>query len=1394
MKKLSLLMFAFGACAFIAGSTNYNKTPKKKLDEQYIVVLKTELEEGQGAVLASHKQFKRDLINTLGYDFKITDSFQHALNAVVVNVNANDKTKLESIPNVERVTKNETYFFAPDEMTTSGSETLDTGTPINGEIVVDPSINYSAETMNVPTTTKGGEGVLVAVLDSGFLLNHNAFTGLDEGVTPRYTKEQMKAIFDKHPEMSAKWTDGVDVYEDSEGKLIEDKDLNTYFNSKIAFQYDYSGIIYTDIEDGAQTSWTPGPDGELRKLTEEEVDADFCVPDGNAYTPYSDHGSHVAGIIAAHDKTTYAPKTYDGIAPNAQLALMKVFTEYIPKNGIQTGPDVEYPQMPGIGANDTHILKALEDCLILDVDMINMSLGQDLNDFDTKSESFKAFENLRKNGTLVNVSAGNNGRQLFALMGPYGSHNLDSVETGTMGSYANSEDVMTIGSGNLTVQHFERAIMVDGDAIAYDDQASKEKNEELTEDLPLEKLNEFYPDKKGIFEYEYIPNDGEKTDYEGLDLKGKIAVVNRGGTTFTSKIAAAKANEAIAIIVVDNTPATEFNMRMDLTTMDGSIGIPVVMVLNKDKAILENAKNKQITVITNKDVANPNIGKMSEFSTDGATYDLRLKPEITAPGSVIKGPVPGKPDYSNDMKFNQDKTKYDWLSGTSMSSPNYTGAGAVALSEFSTDRAARKAYAMTLPARTMSTATIETSEIRGQEQNHNLEGFEGTPYSPRRQGAGFVDVSKTIESKLYLEGQIKNKAKIELFNTKDIAEGKISLEFTVHNETGKQVEYTPKVLVLRPDIVTYDEKPTQGKDPDDPPKYEFEEWLGKDLQSINDKLVQIETLQNIVVGPEATTNIKLPTVNVKTELLNEINEKFPNGTYLEGFVILEPTASSSTTEGVTSLNIPYMGFYGDYFAQEPVEKFDFERKEGEFLGSDLIHTVAKKVGLEFSDYGSYIRGVASKSLSDERFYDNMNSMWTNKQSIKDFTNELTYDPEKNAIHAGGKDKTDLLFIQMFVNRSINETSISLTKDGDPTRTDYAQDVFGDNRPRFYSPLYGASMDQIAKSMVTMSYANGPLAHRAYGLLPLNNLTDGTYHLTMRFKIQAANMLGADHVTSDNRTGWYTKTVDIIIDNSAPEIHHTEVIEVEGTSYLRVYITEKYLRDITFNGGFIMNSLPELDAQSGLYYTQAPIDEIFGASEDGKLFVTIEDESYNVSKFVTNIGEKGEVGYFLSATWMRSGYTHNLTVKEIIEDGVKSYVYHIEMLDVDGNVVKVSNTNQITVTIDVSDFKMAGYQLFRVDEETGIRMRIKNSTYDESAQTLTFKTKGNTFELVAEKVGGDTPVDPEDPDVPPVDPDTPVTPENDGNNLGLILGISIPAGVLVVAGAVVLVLVLKKKRG
>lgn len=96
----------------------------------------------------------------------------------------------------------------------------------------------------------------------------------------------------------------------------------------------------------------------------------------------SSHGTHVAGIIAGRGRPPSGPR---GLAPGATLRSYRVF-----------GKDAE-------GASNYDIIKAIDEAVADDCDLINMSLGGGPSD-DAMSA---AIEEARARGTLVIVAAGN---------------------------------------------------------------------------------------------------------------------------------------------------------------------------------------------------------------------------------------------------------------------------------------------------------------------------------------------------------------------------------------------------------------------------------------------------------------------------------------------------------------------------------------------------------------------------------------------------------------------------------------------------------------------------------------------------------------------------------------------------------------------------------------------------------------------------------------------------------------------------------------------------------------------------------------------------------------------------------------------------------------------------
>ncbi len=790
MKKLGLLLCATGAmvlagCGAIA--SQLKDLPER--DARVIVEVNKKLnklnanetKKAQAAVYENIKQAATSNIRMIG-------NYTVLNNAFVLEVNSNDIESIKSVPGVKSVTVDRLHWER--EINNDSYITLDGG---NANDAVDESKNISAETMHLPEDNNEGEGTIVAILDNEFHFraetkvngvtipewHHEVFDPLASDVAVRYTFDDIKG------------TVGLVASRNKIKKAGQEGSL--YLNSKVPFYYDYGG--YSKIY---------GKRGPLQ----------FDVHSDLSY-----HGSHVSSITAAN-----AP-TYKGIAPKAQLALMKVFTDYDAK-----GIGEKIGLSNRTGAYDTSILDALEDCIKLKVDGINMSLGSDLDDFDSESITLKTLTRLAKgdpeNGIpaiLTSISAGNSGKSSYSSTGAYANWMPESVETGIMSSYANNAAVMTIASGHPTKIFYENAFVAGDKNIAFEDQIVNRPG--LDDDYDKEfRIKEVFPqdgegNPTGTVDWVYVPGFGTSADYKNLNVEGKIAVVNRGSTAFADKYAVAADKGAVALVIINNDPtASSFNFRCSFG--DGfNPTMPCALVLFKDKAFFESAEAGSFGIINKQVSDNPAKYTISEFSTDGATFDLDLKPEITAPGDNIRGAVP-EHAMTNLTKEEREAMKYkcyQYLSGTSMSAPNNAGAQAVVLSEVTAPiyqaakAAGRKltneelaqinAYRETVNMRMMSTADPMKDYTANPEDK--VETFSVT--SPRIQGAGMVDLNGALKTKVYLEGKDLagnpiGKAKIALRNNADIARGDIKLSFLAHNESEETKNYDVTLTVMRPAI------------------------------------------------------------------------------------------------------------------------------------------------------------------------------------------------------------------------------------------------------------------------------------------------------------------------------------------------------------------------------------------------------------------------------------------------------------------------------------------------------------------------------------------------------------------------------------------------------------------
>ena len=276
---------------------------------------------------------------------------------------------------------------------------------------------------------------------------------------------------------------------------------------------------------------------------------------------------------------------------------------------------------------------------------------------------------------------------------------------------------------------------------------------------------------------------------------------------------------------------------------------PVVSV-----ASIENARNGR------------GVYKMSDFSSWGVSPDMRLKPEVTAPGGNIYSSVPGG--------------GYQYKSGTSMATPQITGVSAVVLERvqndplFSSMSARQKADVV--QNLIMGTAVPVADPNAGS----------GAYYSPRKQGAGLVNVQAATTSSVY---PTVNGATDASRPKADLGDGTNGWHFdvTLHNVSGTAATYDMSAQALSENISGGLFTGTSS------------DWNGKG--------VNVTFSKNSVTVPakgEATVGID---ITPGSQFAQYVSENAPSGTFLDGFVRF-----TSRTNGQADMTVPYLGFYGSW--------------------------------------------------------------------------------------------------------------------------------------------------------------------------------------------------------------------------------------------------------------------------------------------------------------------------------------------------------------------------------------------------------------------------------------------------------------------------------------------------
>ncbi|WP_316568875.1 S8 family serine peptidase [Neobacillus sp. YIM B06451] len=558
----------------------------------------------------------------------------------------------------------------------------------------------------------------------------------------------------------------------------------------------------------------------------------------------SNHGMHVGGTVAANGNPDNGG--VKGVAPEAQLLAMKVFSN-----------DPNYAST----FSDIYIV-AIDEAIKLGADVLNMSLGSVASFYSADDPANLAITRAVDNGIVSSVSAGNSRHIGRGYKTPF-AENPDIGVVGAPGLSYNS--IQVAASGNKQTW-YDYSLSLSGNAlngVAYsgDDWMKKPGNKEY--DL-VSLGNKF----------------GAPADYAGLDVKGKIVVVMRGGTPgpFIDKAAEAARQGAAGIIVIDaGTGGTIFR---DL----GGFDVPIMLVTKPTGDQLNqlyNAGNTKLTFTLAGSQVAPQNGRPTEFSSWGTTPSLDIKPEIMAPGGNI---------YST-----LNENKYGLMSGTSMAAPHVAGGSALVM-EYIKKSPLYKNLPLSQQTRLAKVLLMNTAKLAIGTNDH--------PYSPRLQGAGMMQIRNATLTPVRVVNPATNEAKVEL---RDFTNKVIDFKVKAINDSNNAVTYNVNVDVLTDAI----QRLASGD----------VNWSAGVGATGDPHLRGAEPMPGAIVNAPATvtvpaggsveipvtidiTNAKIPgytAAGVKTTF--DLKEDI----FVEGFVRLTDVNGKQV-----NLGVPYVGFYGEW--------------------------------------------------------------------------------------------------------------------------------------------------------------------------------------------------------------------------------------------------------------------------------------------------------------------------------------------------------------------------------------------------------------------------------------------------------------------------------------------------
>ncbi|MGT2677188.1 S8 family serine peptidase [Streptococcus pseudoporcinus] len=656
----------------------------------------------------------------------------------------------------------------------------------------------------------------------------------------------------------------------------------------------------------------------------------------------TEHGMHIAGVLVGNTKNGFK-----GMAKNAQLLAYRTWS----KDNSE-------------GYQGSSQFFAMEDAMNRKADIISLSIGE-VGTGRNDDIWAKVLERAKKEDIIIAAAMGNYGTS--SMTNSYDTlvdEKFSLQDSSTLLSVSSNDSVLGVGAYYDTHMHLPHLKVGDLD-LAYEN--VNWHNYFLFKQKEQAQIS---------FDTDIIDLDQKK---EGTTIGGKIVLVNRKNEQIYQQLATIMEEKPKGIILVNAATTTTYGNYKTLpeirsTLLGDSKGLfqatwAISISANDGEKLrdyLKKQSQKSSRFIIERD---PKLTKVFEhkgisgFSTWGPRPDLELKPDLVAPGENV---------YSsgNENSYYND-------SGTSMAAPHVAGASAMLLPIIKQFQAEWNKNFTKISLIQLNKLLLQnTADVLIDHTVPN--GKPLLPYSPRRQGAGAVNLLKALKTKVFLSDE-NLKGAISL---KDFTDKEKTFSLVLHNLSDKEQFFK---LEASPILgkVTYENK-----------RQNLEKTLA--IKTIHSRQIEEASLlapRYVRIAPNSQMTIPM-TLKVGKAKMDE---------FIEGFIHFK-----SLNKEQADLSIPFLGFHGDWNREKIVDPVAWQD------GSKTKMTGIVKaypIGLEIFDYVPW--GV-------------------DYQKWKEDHNNLEADPRHYVMQSlGGIDSHALMKLRLIFMRHAKDFQVEITDSADP---------------------------------------------------------------------------------------------------------------------------------------------------------------------------------------------------------------------------------------------------------------------------------------------------------------------------------------------------------------------------